>query len=40
MECEQAMIASLPAADRQALAALLKKLLASMEAAHRKGDHE
>jgi DNA-binding MarR family transcriptional regulator len=40
MECEQAMIASLPAADRRALAALLKKLLASMEAAHRKGDHE
>ena len=40
MKCEQAMIASLPAADRLALAALLKKLLASIEAEHRKGEHE
>jgi DNA-binding MarR family transcriptional regulator len=40
MECEQAMIASLSAADRRALAALLKKLLAGIEAAHRKGEHE
>lgn len=40
MKCEQAMIASLPATDRQALAALLKKLLAGIEAEHREGDHE
>lgn len=40
MKCEQAMIASMPAADRQALAALLKKLLLSMEAGHREGKHE
>jgi DNA-binding MarR family transcriptional regulator len=40
MECEQAMIASLPAADRKALGALLKKLLVSMEEEHRKGKHE
>jgi DNA-binding MarR family transcriptional regulator len=38
MECEEAMIASLPAADRAALAALLKKLLVSMET--RKGENE
>lgn len=37
---EQAMIAALPAADRRALAALLKKLLVSIEEADRKGDHE
>jgi DNA-binding MarR family transcriptional regulator len=40
MDCEQAMITSLPAADRQALAALLKKLLPGIEAGHRKGNHE
>ncbi len=40
MTCEQSMIASLPAADRQALAALLKKLLAGVEAEHRKANHE
>lgn len=40
MECEQAMIASLPAADRQALAALLTRLLLAIEAEHRKEDHE
>jgi DNA-binding MarR family transcriptional regulator len=31
MACEQTMIASLPDAERQALAALLKKLLAGLE---------
>lgn len=40
MTCEQAMIASMPASERQALAALLQKLLAGIEAEHRKGDHE
>jgi len=39
MKCEQAMIASLPAADRRVLAALLKKLLAGIEAAYREGKH-
>jgi DNA-binding MarR family transcriptional regulator len=40
MQCEQAMIASLPAADRQALADLLRKLLPGIEARHRKGNDE
>lgn len=40
MRCEQAMIAALPAAERQALAALLAKLLPAIEAEHRKGQDE
>jgi DNA-binding MarR family transcriptional regulator len=40
MECEEAMIASLPAAERLALAALLKKLLLAIEEEHGKGDDE
>ena len=40
MTCEQAMIASLPATERQALAALLTKLLLAIEAEHRKEEHE
>ena len=34
LACEQAMLASLPDAERRALAALLAKLLAGMEADH------
>lgn len=40
MNCEQAMIASLTADERQALAALLTKLLLAVEEEHRKGEHE
>ena len=40
MQCEQAMIASMSACDRQSLAALLKKLLVSMEAENREGERE
>jgi DNA-binding MarR family transcriptional regulator len=40
MTCEQAMIADLPAAERQALAALLTKLLVAIEAAQGRGEHE
>ena len=40
MRCEQTMIASLPAAERQALAALLARLLPAIEAEHRKAEHE
>ena len=40
MKCEQTMIASLPAAERQALAALLARLLPAIEAEHRKAEHE
>ncbi len=40
MNCERAMIASLPGADRQALAALLTKLLIAMEEEPRREEHE
>jgi DNA-binding MarR family transcriptional regulator len=40
MECEQAIITSLTAADRQALAALLKKLLRGIEAERLSRKHQ
>ncbi len=40
MERERAMTTSLPAAERQALAALLRQLLLALEAGNREVEHE
>ena len=39
MQLEEGLIAALPPADREALAALLARLLLAIEAEHRKEDH-